>query len=252
MPTIEILPQVNPSHVAPGWAYVPETAAPDPTKTLAPKKIGKRTAARSAIDAITGAHTKTQATKIRARLDELAADNPGKAEVVVPAAIAKEINEGKWKITKGAGKTVGAGSSGLGKQTPNVKKILGSQKGWLHHAQDEAARLEQMSEKQRAAKDLISPEILQTNSSATSTEERELLATRIAEPPSEQTIEALLKAPPLSWVAAGAKESRSTAPPRKFCSMCGYWGKVKCAVCGTYVCGLGCKVTHDATEHPHR
>jgi zinc finger HIT domain-containing protein 1 len=253
MPIIEVLPQTNPSHVAPGWAYVLESAAPDPSRALAPRVTGRRTAARSAIDAITGAHTKNQAAKVRTRLDELARDNPGKAEIDVPSALTKEMNEGRWKITKGAGKAVGAGLAGIGKQTTNVKKVLLSAKTWAHHAADEEVRVQNMAENHRSTrKDEPFKEVLQENSAAVSIEERELLATRLPLPPTEQAIETLLKAPPLSYGAAVAGPPLSSAPSRKFCGMCGYWGKVKCAVCGTYVCGLACKVTHDATEHPHR
>src|ERR1700761_2995743 len=253
MPIIQVLPQATPAHVAPGWAYVPESAIPDPSKALAPRVQGRRTAARSAIDAITGAHTKTQAAKTRTRLDELSRDNPGKAEIDVPAALTKEINEGRWKITKGAGKSVGAGPSGLGKQTTNVKKVLLSAKTWAHLAADEEVRLQNSTENHRGVKqEDITPEELQINPSAQSPEEGELLATRLPQPPSQQTIEALLKAPPLTYGAAVAGPPVSFAPTRKFCAMCGYWGKLKCTVCGTYVCGLTCKVTHDATEHPHR
>jgi zinc finger HIT domain-containing protein 1 len=252
MPVIQVLPQATPAHVAPGWAYVPESAIPDPSKALAPRVQGRRTAARSAIDAITGAHTKTQAAKIRARLDELSRDNPGKAEIDVPATLTKAMNEGRWKITKGAGKSVGAGPSGLGKQTTNVKKVLLSAKTWAHHAVDEEVRLQNAAESHRGAKkeDIIAE--LQKRPSTQSSEESELLATRLPQPPSPQAIEALLKAPPLTYGAAIAGPPLSSAPLRKFCAMCGYWGKLKCTVCGSYICGLTCKVTHDATEHPHR
>jgi zinc finger HIT domain-containing protein 1 len=252
MPTIEILPQANPSHVAPGWAYVPEYAAPDPSQKLVPRLPGKRTAARSAIDAITGAHTKTQAAKVRTRLEELSKDHYGRAEVEVPAGLVKTMNEGRWRITKGAGKVVGGGNAGLGKQTTNVKRVLLSAKGWAHHAADEEVRSQNAPASHHARRVAIPEDVMERNTSAVSTEEQELLATRTSVPPSEQTIEALLKMPALTYGAVAAGPPLSNAPARKFCGMCGYWGKVKCTFCGTYVCGLGCKVTHDVTEHPHR
>lgn len=252
MPTIEVLPQTNPSHVAPGWAYVPESAAPDPSKLLQTTG-GRRTAAKTAIDALTGAHTKTQASKIRIRLDELSRDNPGRAEVEIPGALTKEINEGRWKVVKGTGKgasSIPAGA-GAGKQSGNVKKILISSKTWAHHAADEEVRLQNAAESHRGRRDVVmvdSP----TEPVSQPSEYGHLLDVKMAAPPSQQTIDALLKAPSLSYGASVAGPPASLALTRKFCAMCGYYGKIKCVVCGTHVCGLRCKVTHDATEHPHR
>ncbi|KAJ9609203.1 hypothetical protein H2200_006975 [Cladophialophora chaetospira] len=78
--------------------------------------------------------------------------------------------------------------------------------------------------------------------------------------PSDRVIQALLAEPPLSYTAARAKpldapidengtrvgyamrtgNSALTAKPgRSFCSVCGYWGKVRCKYgCGERVCGL--------------
>jgi zinc finger HIT domain-containing protein 1 len=80
--------------------------------------------------------------------------------------------------------------------------------------------------------------------------------------PSERVMQALLAEPPLSYIAARAKplDDLSTAsdadgpglftrrtgnssltakPARWFCSVCGYWGKVRCKYgCGERVCGL--------------
>lgn len=33
-------------------------------------------------------------------------------------------------------------------------------------------------------------------------------------------------------------------PTRAFCQVCGYWGRVKCTKCGTRVCALECLETH--------
>jgi zinc finger HIT domain-containing protein 1 len=230
MPIIEVLQQANPSHSAPGWAYVLESAAPDPSKVLAPKAPGKRNAARSALDALTGAHNKTQSSKIRTRLDELAKDGPGRAEVEVPAGVTKEMNDAAWKEVKG-------------KQSTNVKRVLLSAKTWAHYAADDEVRVQSAHarEKDRAGEAPIPKTPIDP-----------LLDTYVAEAPSEEVIAALTKAPTLSYGAIAAADTGLKTPIRRFCAMCGYWGKVKCTVCGAHVCGLACRLSHNATEHPHR
>ncbi|CAB60106.1 Swr1 complex histone chaperone module subunit Vps71 [Schizosaccharomyces pombe] len=40
----------------------------------------------------------------------------------------------------------------------------------------------------------------------------------------------------------------SYKPPRKFCNVCGYWGKYACQNCGTSYCSKGCEVIHSETR----
>lgn len=61
-------------------------------------------------------------------------------------------------------------------------------------------------------------------------------------------LDELLKAPPLSYAAARAAPPASGHPPRHFCEICGYWGRVKCMKCGARVCGLECKGAHDESR----
>ena len=78
--------------------------------------------------------------------------------------------------------------------------------------------------------------------------------------PSDRVMQALLAEPPLSYTAARAKPLETPSddtgrragyaprtgnsaiaarPSRSFCSVCGYWGKVRCKYgCGDRVCGL--------------
>jgi zinc finger HIT domain-containing protein 1 len=66
--------------------------------------------------------------------------------------------------------------------------------------------------------------------------------------PTAQELQALLAAPPLSYSASRAAPSTSTAPPRRFCEMCGYWGRAKCMKCGARVCGIECRDAHEETR----
>jgi zinc finger HIT domain-containing protein 1 len=73
-----------------------------------------------------------------------------------------------------------------------------------------------------------------------------LLQASIPSLPTAMELETLLSKPPLSYNAARAAPPPPHAPPqRRFCELCGYWGRVKCLKCGSRVCGLECKEKHD-------
>lgn len=70
-----------------------------------------------------------------------------------------------------------------------------------------------------------------------------LLVSRVPSMPSDEELRKLLAHPPLSYVeASGTWEEKY--PTRVFCAVCGYWGKVRCMKCGTRVCALDCLETH--------
>ena len=73
-----------------------------------------------------------------------------------------------------------------------------------------------------------------------------LLVSRIPALPSQEEIDRLIAAPPLSYNEARgmltAEDRRK--PVRKFCEVCGYWGRVKCTRCGGRVCALECLTVH--------
>lgn len=81
----------------------------------------------------------------------------------------------------------------------------------------------------------------------TGNEANHLLTTGLPNPPTEAEIQALLSAPPLSYSAAAAALSASTAPGRRFCEVCGYWGRVRCMRCGVKLCGGECGGVHADT-----
>lgn len=63
--------------------------------------------------------------------------------------------------------------------------------------------------------------------------------------PSERLMQRLLAEPPLSYNASRAGPPALTAPPRHFCCMCGYWGKIRCKSCYLRTCGLDCYKLHE-------
>ncbi|ORY80918.1 hypothetical protein BCR37DRAFT_348529 [Protomyces lactucae-debilis] len=51
----------------------------------------------------------------------------------------------------------------------------------------------------------------------------------------------------LAWHQAVVRPTRH-ASQRKFCSVCGYWGKYACLKCGLFYCTQTCQVTHVETR----
>lgn len=160
--------------------------------------------------------------------------------------------------------------------TPGVKKILLSQKTFANHLADEEAAIA-LREEEAAAKQFAKPSGARSKRTATlrqsisgqqdvempdasgeaedsssthqaKTAEQDihpLLKIDVPKMPTAEEIETLLSAPALSYNAARAAPSASTAPPRQFCEICGYWGRVRCMKCGVRVCGLDCQRQHD-------
>jgi len=68
--------------------------------------------------------------------------------------------------------------------------------------------------------------------------------------PSDRIMQILISEPPLTYTAARATplDEDKRPPPRRFCGICGYWGKVKCKKCEEWTCGLmECWRTHEGT-----
>jgi zinc finger HIT domain-containing protein 1 len=72
-----------------------------------------------------------------------------------------------------------------------------------------------------------------------------LLKSHLPRPPSDRLMAVLLAEPPLTYNAARARPSASGKPARYFCTICGYWGKIKCRNCGVRTCGLDCYKVHE-------
>lgn len=64
--------------------------------------------------------------------------------------------------------------------------------------------------------------------------------------PTDQELRDLIRAPPLNFNQARGTwdDDDHRYPPRSFCEVCGYWGRVRCMKCGTRVCALDCLDVH--------
>lgn len=73
-----------------------------------------------------------------------------------------------------------------------------------------------------------------------------LLVSVVPDLPSDAELRKLLAHPPLSYTEARARwrDEDKQYPARRFCDVCGYWGRVRCMKCGTPVCALDCLEMH--------
>lgn len=73
-----------------------------------------------------------------------------------------------------------------------------------------------------------------------------LLISRVPQMPSKEEVDKLLAAPALTYLEAkGSMTAEDRRKPiRRFCDVCGYWGRVRCGRCGGRVCALECLGVH--------
>ncbi|KAL6878715.1 hypothetical protein J3F83DRAFT_723651 [Trichoderma novae-zelandiae] len=244
---------------APGWAYVPDTGALRGANALQP---ASRKRARNAPAGLTaGDLTARQEAKIRKEIEALERDGGKDSLIPIPARSGKAA----------------------GKHTPNVRKILQSQKTFSNHLDDFLAMQAQAeggptaasnnrptnsnSAKRPAGKrdaasatpsaptkdedttmtDADLPPILigsyRPPPAAHVGDNDPLLVSRVPPVPSDGELRKLLAHPPLTYYEARGKWE-DNYPTRTFCEVCGYWGRVRCMKCGTRVCALDCMETH--------
>ncbi|KIW49765.1 hypothetical protein PV05_11414 [Exophiala xenobiotica] len=120
MPLIEELPvtstNIRASH---GWAYVPDTAAPNPAAQLGSRKRGRDGAPTITAQAAHKLSAK-QEKAIQQRLNDLGKENHREVNILIP-------------------KREGAGAGARGKTTQNVRRILGYNRTFQHYLADEEA-----------------------------------------------------------------------------------------------------------------
>lgn len=256
-PHIEELPTTQ-SKQAPGFAWVQFTGAQeDPAKNWG---TNNRKRARNTVfgqtDSQREALSARQQREVERKIKELNSDNS--KDVQIPIA----------RKESGGGGGIKAG------KTTNTKKILASGKTFMHYLDDEEAEIARTGRRdgdldvvapapQRASKTPLARRMAREESSLSGSPAPALSvlptavpadAMEIDEqgedgphpPPSEAEMEALVNAPPLTYnQARSAPPPSSAPPPRRFCEVCGYFGRAKCMKCGAMTCSVMCKDTHD-------
>ncbi|KAI4162331.1 MAG: hypothetical protein LQ342_004045 [Letrouitia transgressa] len=276
MPHIEVLPNST-SISAPGWAYVPDTGY-DPSKSAIQPSGSRKRAARAS--GLVGGDTSARQHNATLRhLAELDKDNYRDVQIQVPPKYKESVSKGglvsAWILMSTLRRSHLLLDS-KGKTTPNVRRILMSQKTFANHLADEEAAIAAQAaqatsmqpvrtlaptnvnsshEERRSSRATVEsstasnkletqPNISTISSVGEPRSEDPLLKTYVPQAPSPAVIEALLAGPPLSYNAARSLPPAGK-PQRRFCEICGYWGTIKCLKCGARVCGLECKTAHD-------
>ncbi|KAL3460456.1 hypothetical protein BJX64DRAFT_263119 [Aspergillus heterothallicus] len=72
-----------------------------------------------------------------------------------------------------------------------------------------------------------------------------LLRSYIPSAPSVRIMRALLSEPPLTYNASRAGPPITGKSARKFCCICGYWGKIRCRNCHQRTCAIECYKVHE-------
>ncbi|EEP76155.1 predicted protein [Uncinocarpus reesii 1704] len=251
--SIEILSTGGSHSNAPGWAYVPDVR---PSVTQPGRTGGRKRAVRDS-GISHGDGSLRQQNAILKRLAEFDRDNHRDVHIPIPT---------KQKDTTSKGSR--------SKTTSNVRRILMSQKTFKNYLDDEeAAAALAPPTLPRTTAPRTGKTTLTTSKPASRTSESPppappvasepsasplivseydndpLLRSYVPSAPSDRILQALLSEPPLSYNASRAKfpAHANRKPPRHFCGICGYWGKVKCIKCRTRVCGLDCLRVHDDT-----
>ncbi|EGZ77156.1 hypothetical protein NEUTE2DRAFT_78310 [Neurospora tetrasperma FGSC 2509] len=256
---------------APGWAYVPDTGL-TPAAAAALQPLNRKRAARDKANVGAPDLTARQDAKIRKDLEALDKDSHRDAQIPIPPKA--------------------GGTRAQNKHTPNVRKILQSQKTFANHLDDYQAFLALAESNPQLAAQVNKPTptttttttatttarnspapstITTANPTTTETRRRQrrygtilpaynrppptphpgdddpLLVSHVPPFPTDEELRALITAPPLSYLEARAQwteEEEGRYPARRFCEVCGYWGRVKCIKCGARVCALECLEAH--------
>ncbi|KAK3054912.1 hypothetical protein LTR09_004070 [Extremus antarcticus] len=259
-PHIEELP-ITQSRQAPGFAWVAVAAPPeDPSKNWGTSNRKRaRAAATGQTDSQKEALSARQQRETERKIRELNSDNSKDVQIPIPK------------------KEAGGGGGARAGKTTNTKKILASGKTFAHYLDDEEAEIARTGrrdgeaevvpaavQQQRASKTPLARRRPREESSMSGSPAPFKPASSYAPPsdamdidpgedddvvasmPSQANIEALLNMPPLTYnQARSAPPPTNAPPPRKFCEVCGYFGRVKCMKCGAMTCSVMCKDTHD-------
>lgn len=173
------------------------------------------------------------------------------------------------------------------RSTQNVRRILASQKTFKNYLDDEEAALALQRQQQqqypqstshpstsattaskgKAHRQSVTPATSKQRPSTTPSEalpepapqpesiliktpwdNDPLLRSYTPAAPSENVMKALLAEPPLSYNEARAGPPTTAGAPRRFCAICGYWGKIRCRRCPTRTCGLDCYRVHEESR----
>ncbi|SPQ18713.1 99367357-91bf-48ef-89ce-04b1f7aaf9a0 [Thermothielavioides terrestris] len=122
----------------PGWAYVPDTA---PALPAAVHSTSRKRAARNQPALTLSDLSAREETRIRKELEALDRDNPKDVNIPIPPRPGEAAEVRPPKFADGGSRGLTTQFAAQNKHTPNVRKILQSQKSFANHLDDYQAML---------------------------------------------------------------------------------------------------------------
>ncbi|RMD43393.1 hypothetical protein DV735_g1708, partial [Chaetothyriales sp. CBS 134920] len=279
MPLIEELPLSTPSRAQPGWAYVPEISNAHAAAAAAAAAQTTSRKRNRGVDTL-GSQSAKQQKAIEQRLKDLEKENYKDVQIAIPK---REGGNGSQAGSQRDSKKTASNARRILGYNRTFAHYLADEEAALQAGQppyymqgmsnikteqSEDVSMTGLSTSQTPVKSPASQAPKSSPSSAAAPAVESANAAPPSYPPqwdadpllrtlslpvrpSERVIQKLLAEPPLSWNEARAKpmdaEKQTVPPPRHFCIMCGYWGKIKCRKCAERVCGaIECWRTHEA------
>jgi len=272
MPRIEVLPSSS-SYATPGWAYVPDTAF-DRSKAAIKPTAGRKRGIREP-----GNRTDVTSRQNNAIIRHLAElDRENHKDVHIPVPVRQQKDSASRAAAPRAKTTTNARRVLQSQKT--FRNYLDDEEAALAQAQHAATTTQRPSttkttkllrrsstpatprpEQTRRRKSTLGSTTTTANESSATTasvgrqsssqviksefDNNPLLCSFTPPVPSDRIMQALLSEPPLSYNASRAGPSLSGKPPRLFCVICGYWGKIRCRNCHVRTCGLECYKVHE-------
>lgn len=253
-PHIEEIP-ITQSRQAPGFAWVAVSGpTEDPSKNWGTtnRKRPRASGTGGQSDAQNEALSARQQRDIERKIKDLNSDNSKDVQIPIPRK--------------------DSGGARLGKTT-NTKRILASKKTFAHYLDDEEAEIARLGRTDGEVEGVASTQLQQRASKTPLARRKAAEGSSVRNSPapargdsavtpagpdetedglalvlSHEEIVTLLEAPPLSYnQARAAPPPPSAPPPRRFCEVCGYFGRARCMKCGAMTCSVECKDSHD--EH---
>ncbi|KAG7153150.1 hypothetical protein HYQ46_012482 [Verticillium longisporum] len=254
---------------APGWAYVPDTGVNPAAAALQPSN---RKRARNQAANPSGADLSVrQEAKIRKEVEALDRESNRDAGIPIPpkAGGAKSLNKStpntgkrppqpnqhskrKAAAAAAAAATVEAEAEASSSSKKSAPSRSRSRRGKVEPAPEPEPAPETPDVEMEDAPTEVptAPPILTPYEKdpppAHPGDNDPLLASVLPDLPDAEELRRLLAHPPLKYTEAqaGWSEADRQYPVRRFCEVCGYWGRVRCMKCGTRVCALDCLEVH--------
>ncbi|KAL2870768.1 putative HIT finger domain protein [Aspergillus lucknowensis] len=277
---VEVLPNTSTSHATPGWTYVPDKGF-DPAKAAITPSLGRKRGIR---DPARTDVSSRQANAIVRHLAELDRENHRDVAISIPPRQLKDaagrgtrtkttsnvrrilqsqktfrnyLDDEEAALAQAASSATGATAA----QRLSLNKITKPSSSRRSSTPATTPRPDPPTS--RAKKDPPQPQKPSSADNIPATVQQDtpqqpesgliksqydndpLLKSYTPSAPSARIMRALLSEPPLTYNASRAGPPITGKSTRRFCCICGYWGKIRCRNCPQRTCGIECYKVHE-------